>query len=241
RNTADDDEIERFCSLFKTRESRGKEQADEQKKYRAIKQAIDQRQREYTTPKYVKAIVYPAVVELENDTRNTFKDYAVSCAEKIAIDKEADYVIVALPRCSEDEQKIIEYAKYESQKVLILPLTMFDINSFRRLQNILLRMILSLRMGRCPSCGDIGREHDNQRVCDNCYHLVLTKAICPNHECKHTYYYLSYDVSDDTILKMQCVDEDNFYQVDSLYQYKDVVPMSVESGKLRTICPHCHK
>ena len=241
KSTADVDEIERFCSIFKTRESRGKEKADEQKKYRAIKQAIDQRQREYSTPKRAKTIICPAVVELENDTRNTFKEYAVSCAEKIADDQVADYVIIALPRCSEDEQKVIEYAKYESERALILPLTMFDINSFRRLQNVLLRMILSFGMERCPSCGNVGREHYNRYVCDNCYHLALTKTICPNPECKHTYYYLSYDASDNTILKMQCVDQDNFYQFDSLYQYKDVVPMSIECGKLRTICPNCHK
>lgn len=241
KNTVNIDEIEDFCSRFKTRESRGKEQAEEQKKYRAIKQAIDQRQREYSTPKHSKTIICPAVVELKNDTRNTFKEYVVSCAEKIADKQNADYVIVALPRCSEDEQKVIEYAKVENHKILILPLTMFDINSFRRLQNVLLRMILSFDTGHCPACGNIGREHHNQYVCDNCYHLVLTKTICPNSDCKNTYYYLSYDASDDTILKMQHVDEDNFYQIDGLYQYKDVVPMSVESGKLRTVCPHCHK
>ncbi len=238
KSTAAGDEIERFCSLFKTRKSRGKEQAEEKNRYRAIKQAIEKKQGEYSAPKQAKTIICPAVVELENDTRNTFKEYAVSCAGEIADNQKADYVVVALPRCNEDEQKIIEYAKYENEKALILPLTMFDINSFRRLQNILLRMILSFGMGRCPACGNVGREHYNQYVCDSCHHLFLTKTICPNSECKHEYYYLSYDASDDTILKMQCVDEDNFYQVDSLYQYKDVVPMSVESGKLRTICPY---
>lgn len=239
--TVDTEEIERFCSLFKTRESRGREQAEELKRYRAIKQAIDQRQREYSTPKQAKAVICPAIVELENDTRNTFKEYAVSCANEIAENFDADYVIIALPRCGEDEQKIIEYAKYNDEKALLLPLTMFDINSFRRVQNVFLRMIISFGMERCPACGNIGREHDNQYVCDNCYHLVLTKTICPKADCKNTFYYLSYDASDDTILKMQCVDEDNFFQVDSLYQYKDVVPMSVESGKLRAICPCCHK
>lgn len=34
---------------------------------------------------------------------------------------------------------------------------------------------------------------------------------------------------------MRSVDPDNFYQMDSLYQYKDIVPMSVETGKIRTV------
>ena len=209
------------------------------KKYRAIKQAIDQRQREYSTPKKSTGIICPAVVELESDTRNSFAEYVISSADEIIKDKGADFVLFALPRCGEDEQKITEYAKRKNDKALILPLTMFDINSFRRLQNVLLRMILSLDMGRCPSCGGEVRGNDNQYVCDNCYRLMITKTICPNPECKHTYRYLSYDVSADTILNMQCVDEDNFFQVDSLYQYKDIVPMSVVDGKLRAKCPCC--
>lgn len=232
------DEIEDFCSLFKTRESRGREQAEEQKRYRDIKQALDKRQREYPEPKHAKIIICPAVVELANDTYNTFKEYAIACAKEIAIEQKANYVVVALPRCSEDEQRVTEYSKYDGCKSMVLPLTMFDINSFRRVQNVLLRIIVSFNTGTCPSCGNKMRQSENQWICDNCYHLVLTKTICP--DCAHNYYYLSYDVSPDTVLKMQRVDEDNFYQVDSLYQYKDIVPMSVESGKIRTICPCCH-
>ena len=50
---------------------------------------------------------------------------------------------------------------------------------------------------------------------------------------------ISFDVSEETLSKMKNVDPENFYQVDSLYQYKDIVNMSVDTGKIRTICPHC--
>lgn len=123
--------------------------------------------------------------------------------------------------------------------VTILPLTMFDINSFRRLQNVMLRQIVSLNTGHCPCCGGEMRGRDNQMVCDNCNQMMLTKTICPNPDCRHEYYYLSFDVSAETLSKMKDVDPDNFYQVDSLYQYKDIVNMSVDTGKIRTICPHC--
>ena len=38
---------------------------------------------------------------------------------------------------------------------------------------------------------------------------------------------------------MQNVDSENLYQIDSLYQYKDIIAMFVEEGKLRTVCPNC--
>ena len=238
-NDASVDEIEKFCSLFKTRESRGKEQAEEKKKYSAIKSAIDQRQRTYSQPKYSKIVIWPAVIELESDTRNTFKEWVELNASNIAETYHADYVIIAVPVCGEDEQKIISYAKGNGANVMILPLTMFDINSFRRLQNVMLRQIVSLDTGHCPCCGGEMRGRDNQMVCDNCNQMMLTKTICPNPDCRHEYYYLSFDVSAETLSKMKDVDPDNFYQVDSLYQYKDIVNMSVDTGKIRTICPHC--
>lgn len=239
KNDVSIEEIEKFCSLFKTRESRGKEQAEEKKKYSAIKAAIDQRQRSYSQPKCSKAIIWPSVIELESDTRNKFKEWVELNTSSIAETYRADYVVVAVPVCGEDEQKIISYAKGTESKVMILPLTMFDINSFRRLQNIMLRQIVSLNTDRCPGCGGEMRGRDNQMVCDNCNQMMLTKTICPNPDCRHEYCYLSFDVSAETLTQMQGVDSNYFYQVDSLYQYKDIVNMSVEEGKIRTICPHC--
>ena len=47
--------------------------------------------------------------------------------------------IVALPICNESEQKLTEYAKTYQQEISLLPITMFDINSLRRIQNVLYR------------------------------------------------------------------------------------------------------
>ena len=71
-----------------------------------------------------------------------------------------------------------------------ISLTMFDINYFRRMQNLLYRMILYLGKNRCPSCGGAMRQYQNQQVCDNCNQLVLTKTVCPNPDCKHEYFYM---------------------------------------------------
>lgn len=241
RNDVTNDDIDNFCSLFKTRESRGREQSEEKRKYAALKQIIDDQQRKYQKPKENSFLIIPVAVEIGTENRSLFKSSMEALATELRIQKPNEELIVALPACNENEQKIIDYAREDGQQVAILLLTMFDINSFRRIQNVLYRHILQLEKGTCPNCGGKMREHNNQAVCDACGQLTVTKTICPNPGCRHEYSYMGYDVADDTIRKMQEVSPDNFFQWDSLYQYKDIVNMTVKSGKIRTICPHCHQ
>ena len=241
RNDVTNDDIDNFCSLFKTRESRGREQSEEKRKYAALKQIIDDQQRKYQKPKENSFLIIPVAVEIGTENRSLFKSSMEALATELRIQKPNEELIVALPACNENEQKIIDYAREDRQQVAILLLTMFDINSFRRIQNVLYRHILQLEKGTCPNCGGKMREHNNQAVCDACGQLTVTRTICPNPGCRHEYSYMGYDVADDTIRKMQEVSPDNFFQWDSLYQYKDIVNMTVKSGKIRTICPHCHQ
>lgn len=233
------EEIDAFCSLFKTRESRGREQSEEKRKYTTLKGLIDQHQRICPAAKSIQMTILPLAVELTSDNRNVFK----KSIEEVLAQKaeENELFVVALPLCEENEQKITEYAREDGVRVAFLPLTMFDINSFRRIQNLLYRMILYLGKNRCPSCGGAMRQYQNQQVCDNCNQLVLTKTVCPNPDCKHEYFYMGYDVPEITISKMENVTQDNFYQWDSLYQYKNIVNMTVKDGKIRTVCPCCHR
>ena len=85
------------------------------------------------------------------------------------------------------------------------------------------------------------RQRDNQYICDNCNQLTLTRTICPNPECRKEYLYMGYEINEATLKKMRSVPKDSFFAWDSLYQYKDIVNMSVETGRLHTICPHCGK
>lgn len=242
-----EDEIEEFCSMFKTRSSRGKDQAEEKRKYLALKSAIGQQQRKCGTPKSNKFVVLPTAIELESDTRSAFKQLMGKTAYEIAEKFEADFAIVALPLCKDDEQKVTSYAKESGANIMMLPLSMFDINSFRRLQNVMLRQIVALDSGSCPSCGEIMRGNDNIKVCDNCGQMMLVKTICPNTQCRHAYHYINYEIAPEIASKMQKIetaqeqDADDFYKMDSLYQYKDIVKMYVDDGKVRTICPKCGK
>jgi len=240
-NDITDDEIDSLCSLFKTRESRGKEQNEEKRKYAALKSLLDQAQRSYSDPRASSFVIIPTAIEVGAENRTAFRRAVVQLAQKHLTDNPNDQVVVALPVCNESEQKITEYAKENDQIISLLPLTMFDINSFRRLQNILYQRILRLEKDSCPNCGGIMRKHGNQSVCDNCNQLILTRTICPNPDCRYEYVYMGYDVPAATLKKMQSVDRDSFFEWDSLYQYKNAVNMSVDTGKIRTICPCCHQ
>lgn len=240
-NDVSEDLIDEFCSLFKTKESRGKEQSEEKRKYSALKSLITQKHRSYTTPAKTSFIIIPAVVELGMENRSSFREAVDVLLEDVVKRYPGEDIIVSLPLCNENEQKITEYAKEQGQLVSVLPLTMFDINSFRRIQNILYRHILKLEKGRCLNCGGTVRKYDNHSICDACNQLTLTKTICPNPDCRHEYSYLNYDVTDEIISRMREVKQENFFQWDSLYQYKDIVNIKLDEGKIRTICPCCHQ
>ena len=235
------DEIDAFCSLFKTRESRGREQNEEKRKYAALKTLLDEANRSYNKPAAKEFVIIPLAVELETEARASFRALMETVAGEFIESKPEAEIVVALPICNENEQKITEYAREDGQIVSILPLTMFDINSFRRLQNMLYRQILKMEKTSCPNCGGKMRIHENRRVCDDCNQLTLTRTICPNPECKQEYLYMEYDVPETTLLKMQRINSESFFEWDSLFQYKNIVNMTVQNGKLRTVCPCCHQ
>lgn len=240
-NDISEDSIDEFCRLFKNTKSRGREQSEEKRKYSTLKSLITQKHRSYPVPGKTSFIIIPAVVELRMENRSSFRESIDDVVEGIIKEHPGEDIIVSLPLCNENEQKITEYAKEQGQSVSVLPLTMFDINSFRRIQNVLYRHILKLEKGGCLNCGGTIRKYGNHMICDTCNQLTLTKTICPNPDCKHEYYYLNYDVAEDTIGRMQEVKQENFFQWDSLYQYKDIVNIRLDKGKIRTICPCCHQ
>lgn len=233
------EDIEKFVGLLKPKGKPSKEQNEYKRNYTELKRLIGDREHEYPDAKKFKLDIIPCMVGLKSETRNTFKGYVNEKAEIIRLKNEADLAIIALPKCEEAEQKIVEYAYGDQEKIMCLPLSMYDINSFRRVQNVLIRMILEVGKDACPCCGGVMRKDESQAICDSCSGLVLTTTICPEKDCKTEYKYLGYRVSSETIDKMQAVGDTNFFQKDSLYQYKNIVKMRVSDHKLITKCPHC--
>jgi hypothetical protein len=156
-----------------------------------------------------------------------------------------DYVVIAMPKCQSNEEKLTTYAKRYGEKIAFLPLTMFDINSYRRLQGIFLRMILKIGNGKCPYCGSNMRGNDSRYECmgGDCK-LLVTNTICDEPSCKHKFTYLSYTVREEVLKKMQGIGPDDFHKYDSMFQYKDIVPLAVGNEikpKITPICPKCGK
>lgn len=235
------DAIKGFCGLLQTKESRGKEQSEEKRNYAALKSLLDQAQRSFDQPGETSFVIFPTAIELGAENCTSFKTAMETVAGKFLQKNPTEQMIVAMPICNESEQKLTQYAKEDGKRLSLLSLTMFDINSFRRVQNVLYRQILQLDKGSCPNCGGTMRRHENQMICDGCNQLTLTKTICPHPECRHAYFYMGYDVPEATLQKMQNVKQQSFFEWDGLYQYKDIVNMTVASGKIRTICPRCHQ
>lgn len=238
-NDVTTDEIDDFCSLFKTNEGRGKDNSDVKYRYSKLKQFLIYEVNHQKKAQRSSIALHPAVIELDVESRSALLSYVTHLQEKNIGRKPKTQIVIALPICEEDEQKVTRYSKDVNTLPLVLPLTMFDINSFRRIQHLFLRHILKLNKSTCPSCGNNMRSANDQSVCDVCNQQLLTQTKCP--DCHYEYTYISYNLSDDTIEQMRNMDEHSFYQLDSLFQYKDVVDMSVASGKLRTICPNCHQ
>ena len=241
-NDVSDDEINDFCSLFKTRGSRGIEKKEESRKFSLLKSLLDEKQRSYEKPKKTCFTIISLPIELDAENCAAFKVSMEMVAQYFLKNNPNEQLIIALPTCNKSEQKITTYAKEDGQIVSLLPLTMFDINSFRRLQNVLYRQILNLhKEGKCPNCGGTMQKHDNQYICKNCNDLTITRTICPNPECRHEYLYMGYDVQEVMLQRMRKIEPENFFMWDSLYQYKNIVNMTVSSGRIRTVCPWCHK
>lgn len=228
-NDVTEKEIEDFCSLLK----KNKTDKDARRKYNELKMAINQVNNNHDKPVKVSFMILPSPVEITPDSE-VIKDTVPGL-------NDAAFVVLALPLCSENEQKITDYALMENEKIIVMPMTLFDINSFRRIQNVLYRCILMLEKGTCLNCGGNTRYDNNQHICSNCNNLILTRTRCPDPECRKEYHYLSYDVSEDIIRRMKDITRDNFFQWDSMYQYRNIVNMRVDSEKIRTVCPCCGK
>ncbi len=244
------DEIERFCTLHKKINGKGLnrqqsiQQKEEKRLYSELKKAIFDKENQYPASAKSDVIVLTPVVTIEKDNGDKFKDFMFQVAEKIKRNTKADKIVVALPKCDEGEQKITSYARGLNEDVLFIPITLFDINSYRRFQNVILRQIIKIDKNKCPMCGGKLHIQNDLKICKNCGNnqtpLIIKKTRCPNPKCKHVYTYLEYNVKKEVLERMKHADSMGFYQADSLFQYKDIVRMVIDDNRIKTICPKCN-
>ena len=240
-----DAEIETLCSQLKikgiVKNVKDKERASQQ--YLALKKLIQNELTRYQDSIKTSFVIVPYFIELSLDTISSFRDSVEDIKNKYFDKNKDSEIIIALPLCNEYEQKVIKYAQDDCSDTSILPITMFDINSFRRIQKILYtHILLKFNTRKCLICGgELRKKEENQYICDDCQ-LILIKTKCS--QCKKEYYSQHFDYSADNISKMALVEQDNFFQWDSLWQYKNIVSMKVDckidKKTIRPICPDCH-
>jgi hypothetical protein len=238
-NDTTDDGIDEFCKRLKTTGSRGSQQQKEQQDFNRLKGELLRKTKECNKKKVIgNIVIFPAFYDVEDETQGRFSDCMKKQVEH-AIPEGAGYAVIALPKCDSGEKRLTSYAKRLGEKTAFLPLTMFDINSYRRLQLLFLRLITGAGKDTCPCCGGDMRVSENDyRECKNrnCK-LIVTKTVCG--ACKHKYTYLRYNVRQEILNKMKEVDPEKFYDKDSVFQYKDIVDLSIGEENIRPVCPNC--
>lgn len=244
-------EVKQFCAKLQiTRQTGSSRASADEKKAISNQQRLEEnsanelRKRIYNATNKrcrIRIAIVPAMFEMESgDTPENFTAALREKASYIIENCQADKVIFALPKCEKYEKEIINYAPNIDDNTLILLLNMLDINSYRRIQKVLLSQILSFNEEKCPCCGGKARKQDGRFICDSCGKLILTKTTCTNPECRHDFSFLSYDTTVETIDKMKDAEQNGgFYKHDSLYQYKNVVTMQIDGNKVRALCPYC--
>ncbi|MDR0453609.1 MAG: DUF2357 domain-containing protein [Deferribacteraceae bacterium] len=240
-NETTEKDIDDYCRLFKRQESRGKQQAEEQARYNVLKKAILDKHKQYGVPKVYKIKIFPSFCDVKDDNQTCFSDSMKNDASVFLKDTKNSYAVIALPKCEKNEKILTTYANNnDDEKIAFLPLTMFDINSYRRLQLLFLKLIVNIigKKDKCPYCGDKMRDINASRAkCTSCG-LRVTETICDKPDCNHKFVYLDYEVSQEILDKMKCVEPDDFYAKDSLFKYKNIVELSFNKT-IEPLCPKC--
>lgn len=239
-----DSEIENFARKLKTRESRGEQQAVEARKYRALRQAMTEENTSKQAPHHC-ILIIPVLIALDDQSQIRFIDEMKIKATELKEHFHVDVASICMPLCRPNEQSVTDYGYSSSGNIAFLPASMYDINSYRRLRLMLLRFLTNMELDRCPCCGEqMIREKNGGYVCYHCGNLQVINTICS--KCGSSYKYLSYGLSAEIRQKMcneldrkDSTDESHFFRHDSLFQYKNIVPMHVEPDRVTPVCPFC--
>ncbi|MFP3042402.1 DUF2357 domain-containing protein [Treponema primitia] len=232
-NDITETEIEAFCKkLVIAKNNKNFQEKGQRRLSLQLKSSILEVNKKAGTPIIKNIIIIPLYCQIEDEERLKM----LSVLEKKS-NESADLTIFALPLIQNNEQFLINYASRAGDRFGVLPLTLFDINSYRRLQKIFLKTILEFNDEKCPYCGGIMRQTENGSICNDC-DMIVTTTICSYEECHHRYKYIWYSVNHEKIRAMRSINGVDFFNQDSLFQYKDIVKMDI-SDKLMPVCPKC--
>lgn len=130
----------------------------------------------------------------------------------------------------------------KQSKIGVIPISLSDINSYRRYTKIFLRHMVALDDARdiCPICGQKLYQNGNAYECRNTYcQFELIETKCP--KCKEKYVFSRYPLSKLAVTKR--VDSIGFKMLyeENRLAFKNITEAVIdeEAEKLIPICPHC--
>lgn len=127
-------------------------------------------------------------------------------------------------------------------KIGVIPISLSDINSYRRYTKILLRHMVALDDTRdiCPICGQRLYKNGNTYECRNTYcQFELIETKCP--KCKEKYIFSRYPLSKLAVTKRVDSIGFNMLYEENRLAFKNITEAVIDkkSEKLIPICPHC--
>ena len=130
----------------------------------------------------------------------------------------------------------------KQSKIGVIPISLSDINSYRRYTKIFLRHMVALDDARdiCPICGQKLYQNGNAYECRNTYcQFELIETKCP--KCKEKYVFSRYPLSKLAVTKR--VDSIGFKMLyeENRLAFKNITEAVIDekAEKLIPICPHC--
>lgn len=130
----------------------------------------------------------------------------------------------------------------KQSKIGVIPISLSDINSYRRYTKIFLRHMVALDDARdiCPICGQKLYQNGNTYECRNTYcQFELIETKCP--KCKEKYVFSRYPLSKLAVTKR--VDSIGFKMLyeENRLAFKNITEAVIDekAEKLIPICPHC--
>ena len=125
----------------------------------------------------------------------------------------------------------------EKSNIGVLPISMSDINSYRRYTKILLKNMVEIDTERktCPICGDEFWKNNNECTCKKCgYKLIETQC----HRCKNVYTFSRYKLSKLSPSKLNTVGFKILFDENRL-SYKNITEAIIIEDIISPICPYC--
>lgn len=127
----------------------------------------------------------------------------------------------------------------EQDSIGVVPISISDINSYRRYTKILLHHMIAVDEEKniCPICGQPLYQDKNRHYCRNTsciFELIETR--CP--KCRKEYLFSRYPLSKLAPAKLDSLGFKLLYE-ENRFSFKNITDSIVENEKIRPICPHC--